>query len=368
MPVETSIWKIGHTVEKIPFVPLALESKLQAALEQNLGILDPGLMLVGRQVRTENNKFIDLLAMDSEGHLHVIELKRGLTPRDVVAQALDYAAWVRKLGHEDVGRIYSEHHAGASFADGFRDTFDAVVPETLNASHQLTIVASDIDPSTERIVQYLVDYGVPINVAFFRHFMVADDAFLVRSWLIDPDEAAEQAERRDTNKKQQPWNGQDYYVAFREEQWRSWDDAVKYGFLSAGRGRKYTRLLEGLQPGRRVAAYIPKIGYVGVGTVTSVATPMKDFPFVVDDQLRQVTDLTFSAPDALHDLDNPDLSEWLIGVTWHQTVSKSSALSGGELFSNQNIVCRLRDQGTLDALAKHFPAAFQDVSSAGSAP
>ncbi|MHA0048351.1 hypothetical protein [Deinococcus sp. PEB2-67] len=53
MPVETSIWKISQSVEKVPFIPLALESKLQAALEQNLEILDSGLMLIGRQVRTE---------------------------------------------------------------------------------------------------------------------------------------------------------------------------------------------------------------------------------------------------------------------------------------------------------------------------
>ncbi|MCP2015920.1 hypothetical protein L1280_003103 [Deinococcus sp. HSC-46F16] len=362
MPVESSIWKLGQTVEKVPFIPLALESKLQAALEQNLEIPDPGLMLVGRQVRTENNKFIDLLAVDSEGHLHVIELKRGLTPRDVVAQALDYAAWVRKLGREDVQRIYAENHDGKGFDDGFRDSFDAALPETLNASHQLTIVASDIDPSTERIVQYLVDYGVPINVVFFRHFAVGQDEFLVRTWLIDPDEAAEQVERRDSQKKQQPWNGQDYYVVFGESTLRHWDDAVRYGFLSAGKGRKYSRTLEALQPGRRVSAYIPRVGYVGVGTVTTVATPIKDFVFKVGGDVRPVSSLPFSAPEALHDFDDPELSEWLVGVEWQQTVPKSDALTGSSLFSNQYIVCRLRDQGTLEALAKHFPQAFQEDS------
>lgn len=358
MPVETSIWKIGQTVEKVPFIPLALESKLQAALEQNLAILDPGLMLVGRQVRTENNKFIDLLAVNNEGHLHVIELKRGLTPRDVVAQALDYAAWVRKLGREDVQRIYAEHNQGKTFDDGFREAFDAALPETLNAAHQLTIVASELDPASERIVQYLVEYGVPINVVFFRHFTAGSEEFLVRSWLIDPDEAAEQVERRDSSKKQQPWNGQDYYVVFGESDLRNWDDAVEYGFLSAGKGRKYSRTLEALKPGRRVCAYIPKVGYVGVGTVTSTATPIKDFPFLVDGQLQSLDSLLFKASDAKHDLEDPELSEWLVGVEWDQTVPRGEALSGSQLFSNQYIVCRLRDQVTLNALAQHFPAAF----------
>ena len=34
--------------------------------------------------------------------MHIIELKRDRTPRDVVAQALDYASWVRGLHYEDI--------------------------------------------------------------------------------------------------------------------------------------------------------------------------------------------------------------------------------------------------------------------------
>jgi RecB family endonuclease NucS len=41
-----------------------------------------------------------VLGLDSEGVLHILELKRDRTPRDVVAQALDYASWVQELGNE----------------------------------------------------------------------------------------------------------------------------------------------------------------------------------------------------------------------------------------------------------------------------
>lgn len=49
--------------------------------------------MLDRQVETDYGTFIDILALDGEGVRHVIELKRDKTPRDIVAQALDYGSW-----------------------------------------------------------------------------------------------------------------------------------------------------------------------------------------------------------------------------------------------------------------------------------
>ncbi len=49
---------------------------------------------------------VDLLALDSKGALYVIELKRDKTPRDVVAQALDYASCASGLDGEAIGDIW----------------------------------------------------------------------------------------------------------------------------------------------------------------------------------------------------------------------------------------------------------------------
>ena len=49
-------------------------------------------MLIGRQVRTSFGGIIDLLAIAPDGSLVLIELKRDKTPREIVAQALDYAS------------------------------------------------------------------------------------------------------------------------------------------------------------------------------------------------------------------------------------------------------------------------------------
>ena len=50
--------------------------------------------MIGREVETDFGGSIDILCIDAEGDLVIVELKRDRTPREVTAQALDYASWV----------------------------------------------------------------------------------------------------------------------------------------------------------------------------------------------------------------------------------------------------------------------------------
>ena len=130
-------------------------------------------MVIGRQVITKYGKRVDLLAIDASGTLYVIELKRDRTPREVVAQALDYGFWVRQLDDQAIADIYVRHNTGTSFAEAFQGFVAQSAPLSLNESHQLIIVASELDASTERIVTYASDYDVPLNVVFFQYFRTA---------------------------------------------------------------------------------------------------------------------------------------------------------------------------------------------------
>ena len=79
------------------------------------------------------------------------------------------------------------------------------------------------------------------------------------------------------------WNGKDWYVSFGEANGsRSWDDACRYGFVSAGGRKWYSDSLQKVPVGDRVFAYIPKVGYVGIGTVTAPAAPADHARVIVD--------------------------------------------------------------------------------------
>jgi len=45
------------------------------------------------------------LALDQDANLIVMELKRDKTPRDIIAQVLDYGSWVRELKADRLGQI-----------------------------------------------------------------------------------------------------------------------------------------------------------------------------------------------------------------------------------------------------------------------
>lgn len=83
------------------------EKLLEDWLEQNPnGIVDgQKLFVIGRQVSTNLGSTIDLLALDRQGDAVVVELKRGRTPRDVLAQALEYASFVEGLGYDGLERV-----------------------------------------------------------------------------------------------------------------------------------------------------------------------------------------------------------------------------------------------------------------------
>ena len=63
--------------------------------DQNIELLNASWLMIGRQVRTTLGKYIDLLCMEHDGDLIIVELKKGLTPREVTIQAIAFhgEAW-----------------------------------------------------------------------------------------------------------------------------------------------------------------------------------------------------------------------------------------------------------------------------------
>src|SRR5262249_42926698 len=110
MPVEFGIWRIDSKEYpvSVSLGGMDFESRLEEILEKDISIASPNWMIIGRQVRTDWDGRIDLLAIDQEGNLIVIELKRNKTPREILAQALDYGSWVRNLKSDSIASIYNE--------------------------------------------------------------------------------------------------------------------------------------------------------------------------------------------------------------------------------------------------------------------
>jgi hypothetical protein len=355
MSVKFGLWRLdGPSVQRVQPSRISSEGQLEEVIETRLEILGLGnLMQLGRQVITDFGKRIDLLAIDDEADLHVIELKRDRTPREVVAQALEYGFWVQGLSFEAVRELYAMHHQGDDFDSAFTSHFEADLPEAINTAHHLAVVATGMDASTEQIVEYVRGYGVPINVLFFEYLKDEDREYLARSWLTDPELEAPASGK---SKRQAPWNGKDFFVAVGENHNRNWDDMRGYGFVSAGHGEKYRKAMGNLLEGARVWAAIPGTGYVGVGEVTGPAVGINDFDVEIDGVSMPILRAPLQAPNMHEDADDPDLCEYLAPVRWLDTRPRERAVWEKGMFANQNVVAKLRQPFTLQRLAEIFDA------------
>ncbi len=157
MPLETGIWRIdGDAPRRLGSSTLPSEATLEEYLEHDPSLLGERLLVIGRQVRTTYGKYIDLLAMDADGNLNVLELKRDKTPRDVVRPS----AGLRVVGRSHTRRRhrYRQQPPGHPFGGGLEEVFGGTLPDELNSELRLTVVATELDSSSERIVTYLRDW------------------------------------------------------------------------------------------------------------------------------------------------------------------------------------------------------------------
>lgn len=358
MPIEVAIWRLGDKFSPVQYSSIQTESLLEQVLADDITIIDPNLLLIGRQVPTSHGKFIDLLALDADGNVVVIELKRNRTPREVVAQLLDYGSWVRHLEDDDLASIFEAYltkyypdHADDSLDKAFCDRFNVQeTPDKLNESHKLVVVAAELDDSTERIISYLAEeYGVGINAVFFRCFKDDDREYLSRAWLIDPVDVEAKVEEK---REKLPWNGE-YYVSFGGDNNRDWEEARKYGFISAGGGSWYTKSLGMLEPGARIWVNMPSIGYVGVGNVTEESKPIDEF--LVDDGSGNqvpITQLPVKAANHTTHAQDPDKAEHLVRVEWIKTVPVHEAVREKGFFGNQNSAAKPRSKRWLHTIER----------------
>jgi hypothetical protein len=139
---------------------------------------------------------------------------------------------------------------------------------------------------------------------------------------------------------------------------RDWDEAVKYGFISAGGGPWYTGTLKLLEPGARIWVNVPGEGYVGVGEVADTATVIDDFR-VTDDQGKQVniTALPVKAAKGRKAADDPERAEFFVRVKWLKTVLLKDAIKEKGFFGNQNSVAKPKTprwNHTVERLKKRF--------------
>jgi len=346
MAFETGLWRIeGNKPTRITSDAIDYEKRLEEVFEFDISIVSEPRrwMVVGRQVPTEHGGYIDLLALDEEGSVIVLELKRDKSHREVVSQVLDYASWVEDLEYEDIASIFAEYGerwqggSAKSLEDAFEEFFKIDIPEEVNVSHEMVIVATGLHPESERVVRYLQsNYGVPVNAVFFTFFVDGGTEYLSRSWLVEP------SQEEESSRRPARWN-REHYVSFGYPR-DVVEAGLKYGFFVGGGGDWYSRSMDMLSVGDRVWVYLPQKlfgpdnGFVGVARVTEPRRPVDSFTVKKEGEQVPITSVV-AIPLALEE-DDPAKADYAVRLDWIHVLPIGQAVWEKGFLANQNTVAR----------------------------
>lgn len=198
-----AIFKLKQSGKNISDAELVEASKTNLDLESHLegwlarspwAIAQEPVLVIGRQANARNKDttiFPDLLGLDKEGNIVIVELKKGKTPREVVAQLLEYAAWANELSDEAIHDIAAQYFSrlqdlsDKTLTEAFCETFETDELPSLNQRLRLFIAAELISPSISRVCRFLrMTHGVDVNCVEFSIYQTESGEILINSQSI----------------------------------------------------------------------------------------------------------------------------------------------------------------------------------------
>ncbi len=150
------------------------------------------ILIIGRQVATNLNTFIDLLGIDEHGNTVVIELKRDKTPRETLAQLIEYASFIDNLDYEQLNEIFQNYYGEeVELTDYHQQYFanDSNLNISWNKNIKLVIVAQDITKEIKQTSMFLRKKGIDVYCVEFKYFVNNTNMKMISSDFVVGDEA-----------------------------------------------------------------------------------------------------------------------------------------------------------------------------------
>ncbi len=137
----------SEAITEVEFAQLGFQERrdIQEWVAANPGILGEDLLIIGKEFSgfDRTNERLDLLAVDADGRLVVIELKRDDTGADAHWQAIKYASYLHRVDTDRIIEILADY-ADVSKADAANKLLQHLNADDLNAlnNDQRIILAS----------------------------------------------------------------------------------------------------------------------------------------------------------------------------------------------------------------------------------
>lgn len=161
------LYELNQQGELLPFRRLhggaeLYEADIEKLLWDNLDeITGESLFPVARQAQVVGGGKPDIIALDQDGRVVVIEVKRDVD-RGQLAQCLEYAGWARTTSLDELSGLY--HLGREAFFRDWQEFTGSATPAVINRSPRLILVARDFHGRTASALDYLIEHGLPVQL------------------------------------------------------------------------------------------------------------------------------------------------------------------------------------------------------------
>lgn len=212
------LWKITDNVpSKVSQTMLKkeklLEEHLEGWIECDPSILGEPLLVFGRQVIIPDIRDrLDLLAIDPQGTIVVIELKRGHLKDPVDVQSLRYASYISKWRFQDFENIARSHFGKVGDPEfNFNEVFESFCTESgvddvpdINTDQRIIIVGAAVREKLGSVALWLRDHNVDIKLIEIHAYKEGTNIFIEPSTIV-PLPVSKFVTVGKPGKKNQPW-------------------------------------------------------------------------------------------------------------------------------------------------------------------
>lgn len=168
---------------------------LEEWIRKSPEVLGEDLHIIAHEYdKFEVNERLDLLAIDKEGNLVIIEVKRDTTGSNVDFQALKYASYCARLSPHDILEIYEEYVNVNSSSTNAKDELmeflevegEEELNNILNSNQRIIIVGKDIDKRILSVCTWLYESSIDIKCVTIKPYKWGDQLIVDTNQIIPP--------------------------------------------------------------------------------------------------------------------------------------------------------------------------------------
>ena len=167
-------------------------------------ILGEPLMIISKELVLQSGRRLDLLAVDKDGALVVIELKRDDSGLDVEWQAIKYASYCSSFSHDEIYKYFAEYLGTDSDDAQVRiEEFINCEPKDLNQHQRIILVAKEFHSEVISAVLWLRESEIDIECVRLTPYLDQKGELFINPEIIIPlPEAKDYIQKKESKQKQ----------------------------------------------------------------------------------------------------------------------------------------------------------------------